>query len=134
MFNGILTDLKISKLQICTKTHMNSNKYNIDWIKPLIKCWRHLISYHFLFTVYVKQSRILSSTGYQTLIPWFFFQTSIIATVGICKPVFWAMTTMIFWGKIMNYYSKTVWIWKIKINLHICVEVDICMHTHIYIK
>ena len=133
MFNGILTDLKISKLQICTKTHLNSNKYNIDWIKPLIKCWKHLISYHFLFTIYVKQSRILSSAGHQTPIQCFFFQTKRIAIVGICKPLLWTTITMKFWRKIMNYYSKAIWIWKIKINLRICIDVNICMHTHIYV-
>ena len=99
-------------------------------MKPLAKCWKHLISYHFLFIIYIKQSRILSSTGHQTLIPRFFFQTSIITVVGICKPVFWTMTTMTFWRKIMNYYSKTIWIWKIKINLHIFIDINICIHTH----
>ena len=101
-------------------------------MKPLAKCWKHLIAYHFLFIIYIKQSRILSSTGYQTLIPRFFFQTSIITVVGICKPVFWTMTTMTFWRKIMNYYSKTIWIWKIKINLHICLDINIYAYTHIY--
>ena len=42
------------------------------------------------------------------------------------------MTTITFWRKIMNYYSKTIWIWKIKINLHICLDINIYAYTHIY--
>ena len=83
------------------------NSTNIISTDKLILNPKTLKSYHFLFIIYVQQGRVLRSTGCQTLVPWFSFSANVIAIVGICKPSFCTMATVMSWRKIMTYYPKS---------------------------